>query len=81
MATITILGTVSIRGIVMAKPSCDDLVDFAMECCETDCNDGMCRACGNVQGNCEPDARNYKCEACGERAVFGGQELLVMYVG
>lgn len=67
--------------IVMAKPTTSEITDFAVECCENDSYDGMCLACGNVQGGCEPDARNYKCEACGRNNVYGGQELLIMYVG
>lgn len=65
----------------MPKPTREDVEDFAVECCENDCNDGMCLACGNIQGDCEPDARRYKCEVCNERKVYGGQELLIMYVG
>jgi hypothetical protein len=65
----------------MSKPSRDVIVDFAIECCESDCYDGLCLACGNVQDCCEPDARRYKCEACGERNVYAGQELLIMYAG
>lgn len=66
---------------VVSKPSRDEITDFAIECCESDCYDGMCLACGNVQGDCEPDAERYECEACGERAVYGGEQLLIMYVG
>lgn len=39
-------------------------------------NDGICQACGNIQGGCEPDAQNYECEDCGKMEVFGAAEYL-----
>ena len=40
--------------------------------------EGVCLACGEVQGGCEPDARGYECESCGKRRVYGLEEALLM---
>lgn len=42
-------------------------------------NPGICIACGEDADGCEPDARQYHCEACGQPAVYGAQELALMF--
>lgn len=39
---------------------------------------GFCIACGEEAHGIEPDARKYECETCGRRAVYGGEELMMM---
>jgi hypothetical protein len=43
-------------------------------------SDGICVACGNVQGGCEPDAVGYTCEDCGRGTVYGAEELMIHMV-
>ena len=56
----------------------ETLLDLAMDCCENDNSEGVCRACGDIADCVEPDARRYKCEACGAKQVFGASELVMM---
>lgn len=42
-------------------------------------NPGLCLACGEDQEGCEPDAEHYECDSCGERAVFGAEQLVLMW--
>lgn len=42
-------------------------------------NVGFCIECGKEADGCEPDARKYECEACGKHAVYGAEELLIMF--
>ena len=42
-------------------------------------NPGFCLACGIEVDGVEPDARHYQCESRGERAVYGAEELLLMF--
>lgn len=55
----------------------DEVLELAREQMFGLSNDGICCACGNIQGGCEPDARAYPCESCGEKAVYGAPELLL----
>lgn len=40
---------------------------------------GICLACGAEADGIEPDARQYTCEPCGQPAVYGAEEILLMY--
>lgn len=46
---------------------------------EADENQGLCLGCGADAYGVEPDARQYECEECGKHAVYGAEELLVIY--
>ena len=52
-------------------------VEREMTCLD---NPGFCLKCGNEQEGCEPDARKYECEACGAKAVYGAEEVALMYL-
>lgn len=66
----TLLSRVGIMDIIQSEYG-DDLQDAF------DCNEGICFACGEIQGGCEPDARLYECEACGEKQVYGIEETVL----
>lgn len=40
---------------------------------------GFCISCGCEHDGVEPDAREYECEMCGEPAVYGAEELLLLF--
>ena len=40
-------------------------------------NDGICQACGSIQGGCEPDAQNYECEAFGNGETMAASKALL----
>lgn len=40
---------------------------------------GFCLSCGCEHDGVEPDAREYDCEMCGEQAVYGAEELLLLF--
>lgn len=42
-------------------------------------NVGFCLECGEEADGCEPDARAYACDSCGKHAVYGAEELLIMF--
>ena len=42
-------------------------------------NPGFCIKCGEEADGCEPDARKYECESCGEPAVYGAEDLLLVF--
>lgn len=42
-------------------------------------NPGFCMACGAEADGVEPDARKYTCEECGAQAVYGAEQLLLMF--
>lgn len=54
-------------------------IDHIMEAVEADDNLGFCLKCGAEASEVEPDARAYTCEECNENAVYGAQELLIMF--
>jgi hypothetical protein len=41
------------------------------------CSQGVCKACGAINGDCEPDAEDYPCDDCGENQVVGAQNALI----
>ena len=41
---------------------------------------GFYTECGEETYGVESDARRYECDACGAEAVYGAEELLIMYV-
>lgn len=43
----------------------------------TDLDQGICLACGEVQGFCEPDAKQYTCEVCDEAQVIAFEQALI----
>lgn len=55
-------------------------IDQIMDAVRADDNLGFCTACGAEASGVEPDARKYECEVCGAHAVYGAEELLIMYV-
>lgn len=59
----------------------DELLDIAQDILEDDMDttEGICLNCKSTQSGCEPDARNYTCEGCDMKAVFGAQEVLIMF--
>jgi hypothetical protein len=42
-----------------------------------DLHEGVCKACGEINGGCEPDAEDYPCEFCGKNAVVGAMNALM----
>lgn len=42
-------------------------------------NPGICLACGHEQEGCEPDARRYECEECEKKAVYGVEEIMLIW--
>jgi hypothetical protein len=46
---------------------------------QEDDNLGFCIACGEPADSVEPDARKYQCDTCGALAVYGAEELLLMF--
>ncbi len=44
-------------------------------------NPGFCLECGAIDFESEPDCRKKRCECCDARAVYGAQELLIMFGG
>ena len=65
----------------MAKKLPDNLsLDDIIEAVEADDCIGFCLECGESQCGCEPDATEYTCESCGASAVYGAEELLIMFV-
>jgi hypothetical protein len=42
-------------------------------------NPGFCLSCGAEHFECEPDAENYHCDDCGTDAVFGAEQILIMF--
>lgn len=40
-------------------------------------DEGMCLACGEIQGCCEPDASEYTCESCEADKVMAFEQMLV----
>jgi hypothetical protein len=40
--------------------------------------EGICVACGFVDGCVEPDAERYECAECESKAVYGIPQLLIM---
>lgn len=64
----------------MRKPDCLDLNEV-LAAVQGDTLEGFCVECGAARDGCEPDARRYKCVDCGALAVYGAEELLLMYGG
>ena len=57
------------------KINLDEVIDRIAD----DSMSGFCIECGAERDGCEPDARNYACYECGKMAVYGAEELLLMY--
>lgn len=60
------------------KPNRDDLLNIAMESCDSGAYEGICLACGNIVDGVEPDARKYTCDSCGKPKVYGAEEIVMM---
>lgn len=54
-------------------------IEAVMAAAQDGDGDGFCLSCGEEQGGCEPDAREYVCEACGMPAVYGAEEIVIMF--
>jgi len=56
-------------------------VDRIIAMVKADENEGICIACGADASGVEPDARRYECDVCNASAVYGAEELLLMFAG
>jgi len=54
-------------------------IDMITDAVENASPDGFCLNCAAEAYNVEPDARMYECEECGDTAVYGAEELLIMF--
>jgi hypothetical protein len=54
-------------------------MDMILEAVQADDCLGFCTACGAEAYGVEPDARRYRCDCCDAFAVYGAEELLLMY--
>ncbi|NOJ26580.1 MAG: hypothetical protein DA330_01010 [Nitrososphaera sp.] len=58
----------------------EELLATAQECLEEgDDNAAVCHSCGAVYYGYEPDTRKAQCEECGAFALYGCEEILLMY--
>ena len=54
-------------------------IEDIVESIEEGEHSGFCLHCGEDSYNIEPDAREYSCECCGREALYGAEELLIMF--
>lgn len=64
----------------MAKLPDGLTLETVMESMNGDEYPGFCLKCGEQADGVEPDARRYECESCGANAVYGSEEIVMMFV-
>ena len=63
----------------MAKLPDGLTLETVMESMSGDEYTGFCLKCGEQADGVEPDARRYECESCGANAVYGSEEIVMMF--
>jgi len=67
----------------MVKPTRKQLVNLAVELVEEAMhslsNPGICIECGECCEGVEPDAEEYPCYNCEQIAVYGAEQILIMF--
>jgi hypothetical protein len=64
---------------IMAKLPDGLTLETVMESMNGDEYPGFCLKCGEQADGVEPDARRYECESCGANAVYGSEEIVMMF--
>jgi hypothetical protein len=57
----------------------NELIDLALDLVAQDDTTGLCKNCGAEQDGVEPDAEKYICESCNAPAVYGAEQILVLF--